>query len=901
MRKKVIAFILVAVMLVAAVPTAFAAGEYDDIQGHWGQAAIERWIQAGVAEGREDGSFAPNEAMTREETARMFANLLHLTKEANVSQYTDLDPNSPYYSDIAKCVAAGIFTGTSDHTMSPSAALTREQLFTTFARALGIQPASTSSVTFVDGAKVSDWAKGYVNALANMGAVRGVSDGSLLPKDDINRASVMAVLDQAISVYADTNGATVGESDGIVLVVADQVSVMGDVQNLVVAGGSASVSGGTVANASLVGEAAELNVSGNAVVAEIAVNSEGSQLNVSGRAQVGSVTVAGEATGTVVNVNDTAAVNTVTSQADGVTIAGSGTVNSAVVSGNNTAVNTNGTNLTVSQGTTGVTENGSAVPDGATVETAPSSPSTPSNPPVYIPTYYTVTFSYIDGTEATSSYVVAGSAVQFPAVTAPEGQKVSWYDETGRWVSDISNVVVTSDRAFTAVMGSDKFSAGNGTEVYPYLVASAEQFYAINTLADSMLAGTPYYFLQISDITGITQNVTYFRGTYDGGNYSIKTVESSTPQVMALFTYFVGDCTIKNANTYSSTTVGIPYTYMVSAGRHIVFENCTSNVEGNNTLGLSGNIGNFGFFVYYSVLDNRNDTDIVWPAEEKLINVPSDMDGAQVIEFKNCTNNGSVQNLGTCVSAFIGQSIYPTTKLIMTNVTNNGNIVGTSQAGLITGNSSAFAYESQYSLDDYVLTSIVNNGIVTAENANLFSDSGRTNKLNTAFGTIVTGTGHIENSTNAIATANLSVYIDSDGNFKVKEESNSDYIYQYVIKVNTIELLGTNAGVSNGRNINIDLTKVMETADLTDITGYTAYAYDSSEAVTNNILTAEEVAALDYRYHCENYQVAIVLKDQHVYAIFKAEPNVRVNSTASILVFGFNPDGTYIGSKLLHK
>ena len=97
MRKKVIALILVVVMLVAAVPTAFAAGEYDDIQGHWGQAAIERWIQAGVAEGREDGSFAPNEAMTREETARMFANLLHLTKEANVSQYTDLDPNSPYY------------------------------------------------------------------------------------------------------------------------------------------------------------------------------------------------------------------------------------------------------------------------------------------------------------------------------------------------------------------------------------------------------------------------------------------------------------------------------------------------------------------------------------------------------------------------------------------------------------------------------------------------------------------------------------------------------------------------------------------------------------------------------------------------------------------------------------
>ena len=42
MRKKVIALILVVVMLVAAVPTALAANEYDDIQGHWGQAAIDR-------------------------------------------------------------------------------------------------------------------------------------------------------------------------------------------------------------------------------------------------------------------------------------------------------------------------------------------------------------------------------------------------------------------------------------------------------------------------------------------------------------------------------------------------------------------------------------------------------------------------------------------------------------------------------------------------------------------------------------------------------------------------------------------------------------------------------------------------------------------------------------------
>lgn len=407
MKKQIAAIVMAAALLVAMVPTALAAGTYSDIEGHWGEAAIDRWVQAGVAEGREDGSFAPNEAMTRAETASMFVNLLHLTAEADVSQYTDLALSSPYYHDFAKCVAAGIFTGTGAATMSPDGELTREQLFTTFARALGIQPVSTSSVTFADGEKVSDWAAGYVNALANMGAVRGVSDGSLLPQEAINRASVMAVLDQAISVYASDNGATVGESEGIVLVVANQVNVVGEVENLVVAAGSANVSNATVASASVVGDNAALNISGNAAVTEVSVSGENAQINVSGQAQVSSVTVAPKAAGTAVRVTNTAVVGVVDSQAEGVAITGEGTVTNAVVSGNNTTVNTTGTNLTVSQGTTGVTENGSAVSGGATVETAPSTPSIPSNPstPVIPPHTHSYTVTEIKAADAPETTV----------------------------------------------------------------------------------------------------------------------------------------------------------------------------------------------------------------------------------------------------------------------------------------------------------------------------------------------------------------------------------------------------------------------------------------------------------------------------------------------------------------
>lgn len=871
MRKKVIALILVVVMLVAAVPAALAANEYDDIQGHWGQAAIDRWIQAGVAEGREDGSFAPNEAMTREEAARMFVNLLHLTREANVNQYTDLDPNSPYYSDIAKCVAAGIFTGTSDHTMSPSADLTREQLFTTFARALGIQPVSTSSVTFVDGAKVSDWAEGYINALANMGAVRGVSDGSLLPQDDINRASVMAVLDQAISVYADTNGATVGESDGIVLVVADQVSVMGDVQNLVVAGGSASVSGGTVANASLVGEAAELNVSGNAVVAEIAVNSEGSQLNVSGRAQVGSVTVAGEATGTVVNVNDTAAVNTVTSQADGVTIAGSGTVNSAVVSGDNTAVNTNGTNLTVSQGTTGVTENGSAVSGGTTVETAPGTSGTPSNPPVYVPTYYTVTFHYTDGTAESTSYVVAGSAVQFPGVTAPEGQKISWYDENGQWVSNTSNVIVNSNRTFTAVAGSDAFTAGNGTQMYPYLIANGTDFSAIASLGTA----NPYYFKQIADIA-ISDIQMNLNGVYDGGGHSIKLADGLSYDIgyFCIFGDTFGDTTIKNL-TLMSRQGGVPTLLSYHAGESLTVSNIVVDSASDAT--MSVNTNNFGFIVANPLYEG-------WG-----INSP------QTFRFENITitNNVSIMNAGTCIGAIVGSGPcfnFAESSVTYINCVNNGTIIGTTYAGMLYGNPSYIGCIEQAS--QFVAEGCANNGTIKATLKNgvaAMCPKADTNPIMTEQGYAQNlGTGSYSVAS-AISDNTFCAYSSADNNFVlVSPDASSEYSYQLVFSVYTIKW--NDGAVSNGIKVTVPATVAASAGDNGNlqITSSVCHAYDLNTAIANGIISEEEAANLTTNASGA-YSPYVKVTDSQVYVIFLNVPNGTVDS--SLLLYAYAYEG----------
>lgn len=83
--------------------------------------------------------------------------------------------------------------------MSPEAVVSREQLFVMFARAMGIEPKASSDTAFADSGEVSSWAAGYINALADMGAIQGSGDGTLNPSGDMNRASFVAVLDQTIS------------------------------------------------------------------------------------------------------------------------------------------------------------------------------------------------------------------------------------------------------------------------------------------------------------------------------------------------------------------------------------------------------------------------------------------------------------------------------------------------------------------------------------------------------------------------------------------------------------------------------------------------------------------------------------------------------------------------------
>ena len=900
MKKRFLAAALALAMLLMMVPSAFAASDgFDDVPGHWAEDAINRWSGYGVVNGVGDNQFAPNGTLTRAQAAQVFANLLDLEVQADISRYTDVPEGSWYHNAIAQCVAAGILTGTGGSTMDPQSPVTREELFVMFARALNIRPQSSSDVTFGDSGEVSGWAQGYINALADRGFVSGVGGGMLAPGEAINRASVMSLLDKTISDYANTSGTTVGNASGVVLVVADNVSVAGDVDTLVVYGGSASVTGSQVAEATVAGENASLSVSGSAVVervdvagteavltltgsvraGQVTVSGESAQVSLSGQAQVASVAVEETAAGAGLTVGAGSAVTTVDSAAANVTISGSGTVETANVSGNNTTVNTDGTDLTVAQGTTGVTENDKPVSGGTTVETQPEQPVTP---PIYIPNYYTVTFVNT-GNETIGSQTVVEYTTDLsglaPEVTVGDGQQLKWHNGTG--YVELSEVTVTSNLTLTAVVGSDDFTAGNGTEEYPYQVANAAQFAAI----DQMGTAVHTYYEQIANIAVTTSEVN-FNGTYDGNGYSISAGRTSAIGYYSVFGDVWGDSVIRDLTLMQGSETALALV-SYGAGSSLTVSDIVVDSASGELININSN--NFGFIVTNPLYEG-------WgiKATQKFL-----------FEDITVTSNVCVVNLGTCIGMVVGSGPcfnYESSSVTYRNCVNNGTIIGSTYAGLLYGNPSYMVADGQnaaiQNADQFVVEDCSNAGTIMATNSN--GDAAMCPAAGNNKNTVLEAAGYYKDQykiSNVLQNVSFAAYsVDSDEFVLNSFEASSEYTYKLVFSVSAINW--SDGTQSNGIKVIVPATISESTEGMEKFTGSNCHAYDKAKAVGNQIIT-EDIATANAEGAYSPYVVVDVDGTCKVSIVFldSAEYGFTSDSSVTLMVYAYDANGLLAGVK----
>ena len=228
MKRKILSLVLASAMTLGVLTSgAAAAGQtYSDTKGHWAESSIERWSDYKIVQG-SDGQFNPDDELNCAQLATILANLLKLPA-AKDAGFTDNAADAWYYDAINRCVAAGIIKGNGDGTVSPMAPIARERAMVMLGRALGVEPIANPDLSkYQDSAKVAPYAQGMIAAMIEAGIISGVGGNQLAPTDEINRASAVTILDRAISVYANVDGATVDAKDAkLVLVVAKDVKIV---------------------------------------------------------------------------------------------------------------------------------------------------------------------------------------------------------------------------------------------------------------------------------------------------------------------------------------------------------------------------------------------------------------------------------------------------------------------------------------------------------------------------------------------------------------------------------------------------------------------------------------------------------------------------------------------------
>jgi len=169
---------------------------YSDIADHWADTYITSLSKRGIFNGYEDGSFRPEQKITREEIAVAMMRALGLEEAAANAPKTDFadgESISAWARDAVNLmVELGIFTGYDDNSFKPGQVITREELTAVLIRKIGVGDADDHG--FIDAEHIGDWAEEYIKHAVEIGLVNGYPDGSFKPANAVTRGETAKML-----------------------------------------------------------------------------------------------------------------------------------------------------------------------------------------------------------------------------------------------------------------------------------------------------------------------------------------------------------------------------------------------------------------------------------------------------------------------------------------------------------------------------------------------------------------------------------------------------------------------------------------------------------------------------------------------------------------------------------
>lgn len=186
----------------------------DELSGHMHESGLRYLIHKDALLKDANGSYRPNATVTRGEFATYIAKALNLDTKNEIT-FTDVSDTYLFANEIKLAATAGIITGYTDGSFKPDDRISREHMAVMLIRAVDYLkiPKGTSSITFKDNTTIFKDFREDVAIGAQLGLIKGSSNGMFLPRDNatIGEASTFIL---RLILLADQLDAGKNENNG---------------------------------------------------------------------------------------------------------------------------------------------------------------------------------------------------------------------------------------------------------------------------------------------------------------------------------------------------------------------------------------------------------------------------------------------------------------------------------------------------------------------------------------------------------------------------------------------------------------------------------------------------------------------------------------------------------------
>ena len=186
---------LLAMIFASAMNSNVLASSFSDISNVQGREYIQKFADKGYITGYEDGTFKPNNTITRAEISQILSSFNINLKFEEISFS---DSNGWFYNAIKKATENGFLSGYTDGTFKPNNKITRFEMIKITSMLIRNENYNKVNLPYLDAEKIPNWVFNDVNNLYASKVIDFYDNNLINGNEYITRAEAVTMLSKAL-------------------------------------------------------------------------------------------------------------------------------------------------------------------------------------------------------------------------------------------------------------------------------------------------------------------------------------------------------------------------------------------------------------------------------------------------------------------------------------------------------------------------------------------------------------------------------------------------------------------------------------------------------------------------------------------------------------------------------